>query len=243
MNIAILNLDEILECDKIDESVLMQQQYGDRILYLAKQIMQRIPKEKLKLFFNNMNGVTIEETKTFRLLNILQGVKTQAKYVVTDNFIKVDKNPNDMLLLHELLHLASSFCKDNVVFSGFSQGFLNSGYVIGNAVTEGYTQLLTERFLNNYQSAYELEKRIVQMLEKIIGNEVMESMYFSADLNGLINQLMQYRSYNDTIKFIKDFDEISDSLEKMKNQKISQKDVTIFKEKIRCRRLTTSQIK
>ena len=38
--------------------------------------------------------------------------------------------------------------------------------------------------------------------------------------------------FNSSLR-IKDFDEISDSLEKMKNQKILQMDVTIFKEKMK----------
>lgn len=121
---------------------------------------------------------------------------------VNDNNISVEKY--SLIIYHELLHM-SSYCKsNNNTYVGFRNNF------IGNAINEGYTQLLTERYFNNGNRylicSYNYYVNIAKIIEDIVGKEMMTDLYFNADLNGLIKELNNYAKKDDIIDFLLNLD-------------------------------------
>lgn len=209
MNILSLKLSEITTHNLIDEKRLLKEEFGEKLLQFSKKVVEKIPEESLKLFYYNINGVQVE-SRNFRFINLLQGYETGGKYLNKKNVINISRQLNDHVLFHEFLHMASSFYDKNndEIFSGFSQSTRSIQFnTFGKGINEGYTELLTERFIGKSDEyAYEIEKRIVKMLENIIGIEKFEKLYFEADLKGLINELTKYNDYESVIKFINDVD-------------------------------------
>ncbi len=122
--------------------------------------------------------------------------------------------------------MASSVHKDGVNYSGFSQTAMKQERhdSLGSALNEGYTELLTERYFNHGEEArgtigdyeaqvgYIFERSIASKLEKIVGQEKMESLYLNANLPGLINELKNYASEEEIMKFISKTDFLSKHL-------------------------------
>ena len=84
-------------------------------------------------------------------------------------------------------------------------------YDIGTGLNEGYTQVLNERYFyskGTYIGCYSLFVRFASYLEVLVGQEKMESLYFKADLEGLIQELEKYASRDEVLRLIKDIDYI-----------------------------------
>ena len=60
---------------------------------------------------------------------------------------------------------------------------------LGIGLTEGYTTLLCNRYFDQNDNGYPVEKYITLELEKIIGKNNMEKYYFKADLFSLLKAL------------------------------------------------------
>ena len=113
-------------------------------------------------------------------------------------------------IFHELFHLASFRKYDNIVSCGFMQ-FVegNTQSLIGRGLTEGYTQILTER----YFAGYNIEKNnyfhlmhFSSHLELIVGRKKMETLYSNAGLYYLIEDLEQYETREHILEFLKNLD-------------------------------------
>lgn len=101
---------------------------------------------------------------------------------------------------HELLHLSTYDLKNK-----------RSGFAIfnkcGKGFTESYTQLLAERYFDEeMEPAYFVGVKLIKILEKIIGQDKMETYYFNSSLESLINDLLQYESKEKISEFISNFD-------------------------------------
>ncbi len=132
-------------------------------------------------------------------------------YTVKNNKILVDKNNGSVSIYHELFHMASSIYKDGIDYCGFRQASLKPGRVnLGTGINEGYTQKMTERYFGYIKgvrgSCYNLLSCFADNLERIIGQEKMESLYLNANLLGLINELKNYASEEEIAKFISSTD-------------------------------------
>ena len=109
-------------------------------------------------------------------------------------------------LIHELLHLSSSFETDLCGFMAYDEDEEQCGM----GLNEGYTEyILSKYFYENKDSPYGLETICAQLIEKIIGEDTMEKLYFEGNLKGLIQVLSKYT----TEKEIKCFIEALDILE------------------------------
>ena len=82
-----------------------------------------------------------------RLYNFIFGRTASGTYSVSKNIIRVYNNNELDCLFHELFHMSSTVVdkERNLIFTGFSQFSKKKNYFIGKGITEGYTQLLTER--------------------------------------------------------------------------------------------------
>ena len=166
--------------------------------------------ELTKLFYNNIENVRIKKSKGILLLG------AEANYRCYTNKIKYSIIT---ALYHELFHLSNSYYdeKKKVFYCGFAQHFnvkgrLNNNIYFGDGINEGYTEILTHRYFgknHKLPKAYLLEVRIVEALEKIVGEKEMEKLYMSANLMGLIENLKQYSSEEDILRFISSVDVVS----------------------------------
>lgn len=195
--------------EKVDKKRLLQQDFSDSIINFATTMIVEIPNKDLNLFYNNLSNLTTR-TKSFKISNLLLKSNTQGSYKPKSNKIMLQENNYTLTIDHELFHMASTFYResDGMIFSGFMQETKDKK-CIANGINEGYTQLLAERYFGENKvimKAYQYEKSIMEKLEMIIGKEKMQSLYFNANLYGLIQELKQYEDENTIMQFITDID-------------------------------------
>lgn len=203
------------EYSKVDIAKLASQRFGDAVIEFAKLMMDKFPSSDLTNFYNNLTELKIKPKK-FGFQNLVLQRNTAAQYSVKDNKIELDENNYITTIYHELFHMASSIYKDGISYSGFSQVSFKFGTIsLGNAINEGYTQLLTERYFGYIEGlcrTYKFEVNIADKLEKIIGQEKMENLYLNANLLGLINELKKYALEEEITKFISSTDFLTEHL-------------------------------
>ena len=71
-------------------------------------------------------------------------------------------------------------------------------------MTEGYTQLLTDRYFpsDKIGEVYSIDASFAGLLELIIGEEDMSRFYFNSNLKGLIDKLSKYNDVDNIMKFL-----------------------------------------
>lgn len=177
-------------------------------------IKANINSKDLNFFYNNISGLKYD-TKIYFFRNILLRIfggnilygtydTEKNEIVIVDNRL-IGQSNNTNTDSHELLHMSSTIydANANIEFCGFSQ--INNNVVIGNALNEGYTELLNNRYFGPIpkdDSCYEYEKLIASLVEDIIGRDKMTSLYFNADLYNLVQELKKYTTESDIINFI-----------------------------------------
>lgn len=172
----------------------------------------------LTFFYNNIKSLKVGKLKPQkRFLFIFEKDKiiNVGNYDANNNVIRILSNRKTTInqiintFLHELFHLASSNANERHLFSGFYQKHAGKK-AIGIGLTEGYTSLLGNRyFQNEEESAYEIEARMAVAIEIIAGKDLMESLYFKADLYNLVKILKRYDSKNNVLKFLTNLDLVS----------------------------------
>lgn len=215
-NTKILPIEVIRKNNDIDESRLLQQKYGSSIVEFFKTISQAIPNEDLTLLFNNFNTLTTT-TKNFKLINRIWGNRTAGQYIVEDNAIEVSDKNYESTIDHELFHASSTIVdsETGIIFTGFAQ-IMNEEQKIGIGLNEGYTQYLTEKYFGKKKKmlkAYKYEKHIAYAIEMIVGEKQMQSLYFNANLKGLVDVLKQYNTDKKIYDFITTLDLVNKYLQ------------------------------
>lgn len=206
------------EYSNIDIERFVSQQFGSAIIHFAKVMIDKFPSGVLINFYNNLNELKIKPKK-FGFQNLVLRSNTAATYEAKKNEIRVDKDNYSSTIFHELFHMASSTYKNGINYVGFRQGSLKPSVNLGRGINEGYTQLLTERYFGDIEGVkgvYVYEVHIVDKLEKIIGQEKMESLYLNANLPGLLSELKKYASEDEITKFVSGVDFLSEHLEDKK---------------------------
>ena len=185
--------------NEVDFKRISSKKYSESILKFINVFIDNFPKENLINFYNNINSLKVQSK------NIYSKTGDMGLYVIKKNLIYLDDNISDVVIFHELFHMASSLYRNGVYYSGFSQAVKNKG-AIGKGLNEGYTELLTQRYFNVNSSAYLSHVIIAERIEKIIGKEKMENLYFNSNLYGLINEFKQYSTEEDFINFLFNMD-------------------------------------
>lgn len=131
-------------------------------------------------------------------------------YDAKKNKIQINNDTAEDAIYHELFHMASSTYKDGIRYSGFHQSSIKTGIVsLGKGLNEGYTELLSARYFqseNSIDGSYEYEVLVAKKVEDLIGKEKMQSLYLNSNLKGLIDELKQYTSEEEIMKFISNSD-------------------------------------
>lgn len=194
--------------ENIDVSHIASKKIRNATLEFANLLLEKFPPNVLINFYNNINEVKIN-----RNLRIIMSCAS-GTYYTKNNEIDIAFLSS---IYHELFHMASAYYdKENKIsYSGFRQYPFDSksdSPRIGVGINEGYTELLTERYFgekHKLPKTYKYEVSVVERLEKIIGQDNMESLYLNANLPGLIDELKRYASEDDISKFISSVDLIS----------------------------------
>ena len=203
----------------IDEQALENMPYGNIILNFANYMIENIDDENLTNFYNNINNLSVNFDTTYS--------HTSGEYSAVNNTIDLDTKTIekvDKTLPHELFHLSSTYYDKNnkICYSGFGQ--FKKGLLIGLGLTEGYTELLTERYINPnlntntntnedlYKYPYSVETLLSESIEEIVGQEKMTELYFKSDLMSLIKILEKYTSSREIVNFIRKLDYIYSSI-------------------------------
>ena len=155
-------------------------------------------------FYSNLDSLKIIKStdEIYGKLNYY----TNSYYNCEKNIINIKKNKiDDMVLYHELFHMASNITINNNVRDGF---YINQGDInIGFGINEGYTEYLTRKYFgDNHTCAYEFEVTIAKNIEDVIDNNKMISFYLRGELESLINELSKYAYINDVMRFINNVD-------------------------------------
>ena len=203
---------------KLEDQEIHLNQEIDKILkkffiQFSNTMNNHFQKDDLIIFYNNINHLTISYN-TFK--HSIFKKYAIAYYNKKTNEIKVDKTYLSTAIFHELLHMSSCIYKDGISYSGFYQ--LSDDYTLdlGLGINEGYTELLNRRYFHydeQFKSGYQLEIKIVEKLEEVIGKNKMEKLYLSANLPGLIAELKQYSKEEEIIEFISNIDFITKHLD------------------------------
>lgn len=197
------------EYSEVDFNKIIATKYGESIVKFAEVVINTFSEKDLINFYNNINDIKTRE-KSFKIRNLILKSKTAGEYNTKKNEITIDDEYADTTIYHELFHMAGSKYEDGIDYSGFQQSSLKPGIAnIGRGINEGYTELLSQRYFgknDDNEGTYEYEVFTVEKLEQIIGKEKMESLYLNANLKGLIDELKQYTSEEEIMRFISSTD-------------------------------------
>ncbi len=138
------------------------------------------------------------------LENYLSG--NNASYWLGPNEIATRFNTELSSIFHELFHCLSTHITEDADYSGFSIGLHSKKFEIGNGINEGYTELLTKRYLLLDEWCYKNLVFLVSKLELIVGKNEMEYLYSKGSLYGLVDILKKYNTETEILNFIHNMD-------------------------------------
>lgn len=217
---------EIIKTPKITKKEYTEFKTDDEIL---REIINRftyvleknVSRDSLILFYNNIGTLKVENKSIFKGLipGLFRTNTVTGRYYLDDNVISLFplKNKNFIglgiegyvaNLCHELLHMSSTLkCDEKMVFSGFCQ---MGDFGVGMALDDAYTEMLLYRYfdLNKEYMSCDYEVIITNLIEEIIGIDIMTTLYFGANLYGLVMELSKYNVEDNIVKFIEDLDSI-----------------------------------
>lgn len=175
--------------------------------------LKNVPHIDLTALYDNFQDFGIELCQT-KKQNDVKGIHS----FINNKILVADNEVFEESLFHELLHLSSSRHVGKWFFAGFrlietkieddKLYVINS---IGIGLNEGYTELLNRRYFHS-KRAYPEFVRIAKMVENIVGQARMESLYFKSDLCSLVQDLSAYGNLEKAIALIKKIDHLYNAL-------------------------------
>lgn len=193
--------------EEFDLEKIADMKFGKQIQHFIEVIQANFKEEDLAFISRNIKDLKVGNMKFMDY--ITYGLKLRGYYNSTTNGLNVERINFEEYLYHELFHCASSYNDDEKSCVGFAHA--NHKEITGRALNEGYTQFLTNRYfpIKNPEKYYPYFTKISGILEEVIGQELMQSLYIRADLRGLIDEISYYSMPYDAEKFITNLDAIS----------------------------------
>ena len=182
--------------------------YPEEIKNYIEEISKITTKEELEQIKRNLETLKINK----KLKNVFTLIKSAGYYDGINHSIAISRfNTKEELLLltnHELTHASSSGgMHKNTFFCGFSQ--IRNKIFFAEALNEGYTEYFNQKYITkDKNSGYKYHVQVAKILEFIIGEEKIKSLYLNSNLKGLVKQLEQYISKEKIINFIINLDKI-----------------------------------
>ncbi|HAB66205.1 MAG TPA: hypothetical protein DCE23_02435 [Firmicutes bacterium] len=183
-----------------------------------------VSKEVLKSCFDTLKeNITPEElilvTNRLQDIKVKRGLFSFTNNGIFNNSLNLLKYYTKKSLMHEFLHLASSYYnKENKIWlCGFESSY--KALKIGRGITEGYTELFASRFEKREVHSYKEITEICELLELLFDNhDDVRKLYFSCDFPSFIKKLREYMTIQEAFNLIREIDlliynkEISNSL-------------------------------
>ena len=192
-------------------------------------VLDNIPKNDLIIFLNNLSTLQVASSDHILVnlfFNLVLGNNSVGFYDPKNNNILVNEDSCSVAIYHELFHMASSVFKDEISYSGFRQSSIKDKNMdLGVGINEGYTELMARRYFRSnvkVSLAYEREVEIARRLEEIVGKDKMQSLYLNANLPGLIEELKQYSTEEEIMKFISSTDFVCKNLSNKKTKMVKK---------------------
>lgn len=164
--------------------------------------------DNLVSFYVNIRELEIIDNNGF--FGFIKSIITEGSYDFRNNRISIYGNGYKYsdIINHELLHMATRRTLDNKCHIGFLQ--VQNDCYVGNALNEGYTELMCKELFPGYifSYAYNYEIIISKVIEEIIGKDKMNDLYFSSDLYSLVGSLSNYNDIYDIKKFLVQLDSV-----------------------------------
>ena len=194
------SVDDLEINENVDKNV------KESMMEFIKVMKENYPEEYLANFVENAKTLNTGVQKRGLLYRFL-GENLAGSYNSKRNILLLEEEYGDTTITHELLHMASSTKKNGIGYSGFHQyEYKPGGVSIGSAINEGYTEFLNKRLFSSTDNSYEYQVFSSMIIEKIVGKEKMEKLYFSSNLKGLIDELAKYTDEEDVMTFLADQD-------------------------------------
>ena len=192
--------------------------HSDEVKNYIEKVSKIATKEELEQIKRNLETLNIyKNIKNIKLLLSLYGYYNTNNHSVSINQY-INKKRSLSTLNHELTHASSSGGIDkDTLFVGFFQGTNNIS--IGSGLNEGYTEYFNQKYITkaqNKNNSYKYHYQVAKILEFIIGEEKIKSLYLNSNLKGLVDDLAQYISKEKIINFIINLDKILIMQHKMK---------------------------
>lgn len=200
--------------NKINYECKLQRKNNNTKIINTKIMMENKDiKNKFYIYLNDFTSTLINlkhcDFKNFNnnILNLniiekyskIKGFLNYGTYFAEDNKIELYNKNFEKIIYHELLHMASTKKINNkLILTGFCIIDFKSYKKYGVFLNEGYTEYLNLKYFNNAE-VYKTQVGFIKQLEKIIGEELMQQMYFNADLKGLINELIKYKNTKEEV--------------------------------------------
>ena len=197
-------------------------EYSDRLLdwinndYVSifDLIMKpKLKKEYIENFYSNLSNSKIIKNKLllklFSFWEYFGGnyFTKRNNYLVLGDKELLEKNNACLTPYHELLHLLSTRIDDKHTVR---IGLQINDY--GISINEGYTELLTKRYFNNFSikdyTAYPNFVWYMEMIEEIVGKDRLEDLYYSSNQEGLSKELTSLSNEEDIINLFNTMDEL-----------------------------------
>ncbi len=158
-------------------------------------------KAMLGNFFQNVNEANIVIKRSFFS-------RSDSSFTIDEdgkvNIVVCNDNES---LYRELFRLASYNKEGETTFLGLSQSH-NEGeteVIVGEGLSSGYLNLLTgvaTRKHGTPDEEIDFNTEVMKKLEMILGTERVFTLFFSNDLNGLVEELASYSSLEDAKHFV-----------------------------------------
>ena len=200
-----------------DKARLVSKKYEEEVVLFVKRMAEMKPGFDFRALERNINTLKIK-CKRHDSHNYAD------YYLWLDNRIFLLKYCGFISIYHELMRMASYYLtKDLISMSGFQQSN-NLTTSIGLGLNEGYTQLLTERYFYDQDvlESYQILVPYAKMAEMVVGKDLMEELYFNADLYGLQEEFAKDTAREDFVKFIDDLDYINLNLKGSNTQEFKE---------------------
>ena len=182
--------------------------YPEEIKNYIEEISKIATKEELEQIKRNLETLKINK----KMKNVFTLIKSAGYYDGINHSIAISRfNTKEELLLltnHELTHASSSGgMHKNTFFCGFSQ--IRNKIFFAEALNEGYTEYFNQKYITkDKNNGYKYHVQVAKILEFIIGEEKIKSLYLNSNLKGLVDDLAQYISKEKIINFIINLDKI-----------------------------------
>ncbi len=162
-------------------------------------------------FYANINSLEVEKVYSSKEM---PDPTMAASYEIFDNKLRYIVGMYLYTIDHELLHLATRVETEKYIHCGFCQLDKSTQTRFGIGLDEGYTVVLDERYFKDRAtgkkdyivSTYPITRFLASNLEELIGQEIMEKLYFDADLGSLIDEMAKYCHVQRCVQFIADLD-------------------------------------